>query len=65
MDEADELGDRICIMGEGKVQCCGSSLFLKNRFGVGYRLTLNKTNQTKVSRIKKWMSENFEETKLI
>ena len=47
MDEADILGDRICIMAEGKVQCCGSSLFLKNRFGVGYNLKLTKTNQTK------------------
>jgi len=30
MDEADFLGDRIAIMGEGKLKCCGSSLFLKN-----------------------------------
>lgn len=42
MDEADILGDRICIMAEGNVQCCGSSLFLKNRFGVGYNLVLAK-----------------------
>lgn len=42
MDEADILGDRICIMAEGSVQCCGSSLFLKNRFGVGYNLVLAK-----------------------
>jgi ATP-binding cassette, subfamily A (ABC1), member 3 len=40
MDEADILGDRICIMAEGKVKCCGSSLFLKNRFGVGYKLVI-------------------------
>lgn len=32
MDEADLLGDRIAIMGDGKLQCCGSSLFLKVRF---------------------------------
>lgn len=30
MDEADYLGDRIGIMGEGKLICCGSSVFLKN-----------------------------------
>jgi len=42
MDEADYLGDRIGIMGEGKMQCLGSSLFLKNKFGVGYSLTLAK-----------------------
>lgn len=39
MDEADFLGDRIGIMGEGKLICCGSSVFLKNNFGVGYNLT--------------------------
>ncbi|KAL4144394.1 hypothetical protein PRNP1_013527 [Phytophthora ramorum] len=39
MDEADILGDRIAIMAEGKLRCVGSSLFLKKRFGVGYRLS--------------------------
>ncbi|OWZ22804.1 ABCA1 lipid exporter [Phytophthora megakarya] len=42
MDEADILGDRIAIMAEGEMRCCGSSLFLKNRFGAGYNLTLVK-----------------------
>jgi ATP-binding cassette subfamily A (ABC1) protein 3 len=40
MDEADILGDRIAIMAEGKVQCTGSSLFLKSRYGVGYNLVI-------------------------
>lgn len=44
MDEADFLGDRIGIMGEGKLLCSGSSVFLKNRFGVGYNLTIVKEN---------------------
>ena len=44
MDEADILGDRIGIMANGQLICLGSSLFLKNRFGVGYNLTmLNKS----------------------
>ena len=42
MDEADFLGDRIGIMGKGKLITCGRSLFLKNKFGVGYNLTLVK-----------------------
>jgi ATP-binding cassette subfamily A (ABC1) protein 3 len=42
MDEADSLGDRIGIMSEGKLVCLGSPLFLKNKFGVGYNLTLVK-----------------------
>lgn len=33
MDEADLLGDRIAIMAEGVVKCCGTSLFLKKAFG--------------------------------
>lgn len=42
MDEADLLGDRIAIMGDGQLKCVGSSLFLKNIFGVGYNMTLEK-----------------------
>jgi len=29
MDEADYLGDRIAIMGEGKIRTCGTSMYLK------------------------------------
>ena len=29
-------------MGDGKLRCCGSSLFLKNLFGVGYNMTIEK-----------------------
>ncbi|KAA8517124.1 hypothetical protein F0562_017417 [Nyssa sinensis] len=43
MDEADVLGDRIAIMANGSLKCCGSSLFLKHQYGVGYTLTLVKT----------------------
>lgn len=42
MDEADILGDRIAIMSKGQLQCCGSSLFLKKAYGVGYQLTIEK-----------------------
>ena len=42
MDEADVLGDRIGIMAKGHLMCLGSSLFLKNRFGVGYKITFVK-----------------------
>lgn len=43
MDEADVLGDRIAIMANGSLKCCGSSIFLKHQYGVGYTLTLVKT----------------------
>lgn len=35
MDEADLLGDRVVIMADGALRCCGSSLFLKKLYGVG------------------------------
>ncbi|KAA3677355.1 ATP-binding cassette, subfamily A (ABC1), member 3 [Paragonimus westermani] len=42
MDEADHLGDRIAILAAGKLQCFGSPLFLKAKYGAGYLLTVNK-----------------------
>ena len=45
MDEADVLGDRIGIMAAGKILCLGSSLFLKNRYGAGYKLTIVKKSK--------------------
>lgn len=44
MDEADLLGDRIAVIANGKLLCCGSSLFLKTCFGNGYYLTLVKAH---------------------
>jgi hypothetical protein len=34
-------------MGDGKLLCCGSSLFLKSNFGVGYNMTLEKSDPIK------------------
>ncbi|CAF0704109.1 unnamed protein product [Brachionus calyciflorus] len=42
MEEADALSDRIALMNHGQVKCCGSPLFLKDKFGSGYRLILTK-----------------------
>ncbi|KAF8768213.1 ATP-binding cassette sub-family A member 3 like protein [Argiope bruennichi] len=42
MEEADILGDRIAIMAEGELQCCGSPMFLKQKFGTGYHLHVVK-----------------------
>ncbi|XP_017768274.1 PREDICTED: ATP-binding cassette sub-family A member 3 [Nicrophorus vespilloides] len=43
MDEADLLGDRIAIMAGGQLQCCGSSFFLKKKYGAGYHLVMDKS----------------------
>ena len=42
MDEADILGDRIAIISNGKLVAHGTSIFLKNKFGRGYYLTIAK-----------------------
>uniref|UniRef100_A0A8C4IKT2 P-type phospholipid transporter n=1 Tax=Dicentrarchus labrax TaxID=13489 RepID=A0A8C4IKT2_DICLA len=42
MDEAELLGDRIAIISQGKLCCCGSPLFLKSNLGSGYYLTVVK-----------------------
>ncbi|CAH0473624.1 unnamed protein product [Peronospora belbahrii] len=40
MEEAQALCENIGIVAEGSLKCCGSSLFLQNRYGVGYKLTV-------------------------
>uniref|UniRef100_A0A8C6P4U4 P-type phospholipid transporter n=1 Tax=Nothobranchius furzeri TaxID=105023 RepID=A0A8C6P4U4_NOTFU len=40
MDEADLLSDRVAIISQGRLYCCGSPIFLKNCFGAGIYLTL-------------------------
>nr|CAH59462.2 ATP-binding cassette transporter sub-family A [Pecten maximus] len=51
MDEADLLGDRIAIMADGVVKCCGSSLFLKKLYGAGYHLVVVKTKDCDVGKL--------------
>ena len=41
LDEADTLADRIAIMASGQIRCCGSPLFLKQTYGVGYTFTIS------------------------
>ncbi|XP_053608125.1 phospholipid-transporting ATPase ABCA1 isoform X2 [Plodia interpunctella] len=51
MDEADVLGDRIAIMSGGKLQCIGTSYFLKKHYGIGYKLTIVKAENCKVEEV--------------
>ncbi|CAL1591240.1 unnamed protein product [Knipowitschia caucasica] len=63
MDEADILGDRIAIISHGKMRCCGSSLFLKKRFGSGYYLTLVQNGAEKMTMQRTGMIQTTEEEK--
>ena len=48
-------------MAEGNVQCCGSSLFLKNRFGVGYNLVLAKKHDARPKQIDEFIRKKLPE----
>lgn len=68
MDEADTLGDRIGIMAKGKLICCGSSMFLKKKYGIGYNLSIIMQDPKKhIEDIKQFVMNNIQnaETGLI
>jgi ATP-binding cassette, subfamily A (ABC1), member 3 len=46
-------------MTRGQMSCCGSSLFLKNRFGIGYNFTLVKQDMADNERINDFIMEKL------
>ncbi|KAK8762441.1 hypothetical protein V5799_026290 [Amblyomma americanum] len=50
---ADVLGDRVAILANGGIRCCGSPTFLKQRFSTGYRMQINKLPNCNVPAIAK------------
>eukprot|EP00742_Colponemidia_sp_Colp-10_P004062 GILJ01004335.1.p1 GENE.GILJ01004335.1~~GILJ01004335.1.p1 ORF type:complete len:1795 (+),score=302.12 GILJ01004335.1:677-5386(+) len=65
MDEADILGDRIAIMGDGDLKCCGSALFLKTHFGVGYCLTMVKDSNCVSDQVQRLVSKYVPDNKML
>ena len=65
MDEADVLGDRVAIMARGEMKCIGSPLFLKKRFGAGYKLTMVKTSKSKNPRLMTYLKDRLGQVELI
>ncbi|KAK6165163.1 hypothetical protein SNE40_023607 [Patella caerulea] len=51
MDEADLLGDRIAIMADGVIKCCGSSMYLKKKYGAGYHMVVVKEPRCDVTAV--------------
>lgn len=64
MDEADVLGDRIAIMAKGTLQCCGSTIFLKKVYGVGYHLIIVKDRHCDVQEISELIKYHIPEARL-
>ncbi|KAK5968098.1 hypothetical protein GCK32_006846, partial [Trichostrongylus colubriformis] len=57
MDEAELLGDRIAIMVAGRVYCCGTPQFLKERFGGGYIMTIVAAEKAKVGDVAETLAD--------
>ena len=65
MDEADILGDRIGIMAKGELCCCGSSMFLKQRYGGGYNLAFAKTSTHRAEQLVAAIAERIPNAKVM
>ncbi|RIA85383.1 hypothetical protein C1645_781967 [Glomus cerebriforme] len=63
MEEADVLGDRICVMAHGKLRAIGNSIRLKNKFGGGYRISL-VTRTEDSAKLKQFMENRIPEATL-
>ncbi|XP_077636408.1 ATP-binding cassette sub-family A member 10 [Crocuta crocuta] len=64
MDEADILADRKVFLSNGKLKCAGSSLFLKQKWGIGYRLSLHRNEMCNPERITSLVRRHIPEAKL-
>jgi len=64
MEEADVLGDRVAVMAHGRLKCIGTSLHLKNKYGLGYRLNLT-TEPAKSQVLKSTVAEFLPGAELI
>uniref|UniRef100_A0A8C3L714 ABC transporter domain-containing protein n=1 Tax=Chrysolophus pictus TaxID=9089 RepID=A0A8C3L714_CHRPC len=51
MDEADILADRKAFISRGRLKCVGSSLFLKNKWGIGYHLRIHVSDSCDVENV--------------
>ena len=51
-------------MSQGEVKCCGSSLFLKSKYGVGYHMVIVKAENCKVQNITKIVQDYVPNAKM-
>ncbi|XP_077979636.1 cholesterol transporter ABCA5-like [Glandiceps talaboti] len=64
MDEADILADRKAIISKGTLRCYGSSLFLKNKFGIGYHLGMVIEQGTNTDAVTEFVKSHLESAEL-
>ena len=52
------------MVSKGRLRCAGSSLYLKNRFGIGYHLGMVGTQDSNVDKITKLVQQHIPNGKL-
>ena len=60
LDEADILADRILLLHQGRLLTKGSPLYLKNAYGIGYQLRIEKELYSMVRNEKKRLSNGVD-----
>uniref|UniRef100_A0A8C6G1K5 ATP binding cassette subfamily A member 6 n=1 Tax=Moschus moschiferus TaxID=68415 RepID=A0A8C6G1K5_MOSMO len=63
-DEADILADRKVILSNGRLKCAGSSVFLKRRWGLGYHLSLYRSETCDPGKITSLINHHIPDAKL-
>ena len=56
MEEADALCNRIGIMAGGCLRCLGTQVHLKNKYGDGFKITVNVDGPSRIAGIEQLMS---------
>jgi hypothetical protein len=51
-------------MSEGNIKCCGSPMFLKNRFGAGYQLRISKGQNFNKASVEETLHKYLPEARL-
>ncbi|EFA80034.1 ABC transporter A family protein [Heterostelium album PN500] len=59
MEEADVLSNKIAIIASGRLQCVGSPIYLKNRYGNGFKLQIVPLNEGFRSSLIKFVLDNY------
>jgi ATP-binding cassette subfamily A (ABC1) protein 1 len=64
MEECEALCNRLVIMVNGSFKCMGSPNYLKNKYDIGYKVTVRLENESFQSDLIAFMEENFAKFKL-
>ncbi|XP_040186968.1 ATP-binding cassette sub-family A member 5 [Rana temporaria] len=59
MEEADILADRKAVLSQGSLKCVGSSLFLKSKWGVSYRLSMDIKSSCNMASVSALVSQHI------